>query len=136
MTESNDPGAIARELLIRLDAAVSRRDLAATLSLFVEDSSVILIGSEAGETAVGPDALAEFFRHLFTRPITFRWEWPNPIEGRSHGDVVWFYADGEVVERTATHAHRTPYRFTGIAQPIDGSWRLAMIHGAEPVPPK
>jgi hypothetical protein len=105
------------------------------LSLFVEDGSVILIGSEADESAVGSDGLAEFFRHLYTRPITFRWEW-RAVEGRSHGDVVWFYADGNVVERTAEHEHRTPYRFTGVARLIDGAWQLALLHGAEPAAPK
>ncbi len=133
---AHDPVEVARELLVRLDAAVSSRDLDATSVLFVDDPSVTLIGSEAGETAVGSDALVQFFRRLYTRPITFRWEWPNPIEGRSHGEVVWFFADGEVVERTAGREHRTPYRFTGVAVPVDGSWRLALIHGAEPVPPK
>jgi hypothetical protein len=136
VTPPDDPVEVARDLLTRLGAAVSSRDLDATLVLFVDDPSVILIGSEANETAVGSDALVQFFRHLYTRPITFRWEWPNPIEGRSHGDVVWFFAHGEVVERTTHHNHRTPYRFTGVARLVDGTWRLALIHGAEPVPPK
>lgn len=136
MTPTNDPAEVARELLTRLDVAVSSRDLDATLSLFVDNPSVTLIGSEAGETAVGSDALAQFFRHLYTRPITFGWEWPNPIEGASYGDVIWFFADGEVVEHTAHHDNRTPYRFTGVALQVDGTWRLALIHGAEPVPPK
>lgn len=132
----HEPIGVARELLTLLDVAVSNRDLDATLALFVDDPSVILIGSEAEESAVGSEALVRFFRHLYTRPITFRWEWPNPIACGSHGNVVWFFADGEVVERTAHNEHRTPYRFTGVALEVDGTWRLALIHGAEPVPPK
>lgn len=133
---SNDPVGIARDLLTRLDDAISSRDLVATLSLFDDDPSVILVGSEAGEIAVGSEELDEFFQRLYSRPITFRWEWPNPISGRAYGEVIWFLADGEVVETTHDSEHRAPYRFTGVALPVDGTWRLALIHGAEPTSPK
>lgn len=136
VTPPDDPVEIARELLNRLNVAVSNRDVEATMTLFVDEPSVILIGSESGETAIGSDALVQFFRHLYTRPITFQWEWPNPIKAGSHGAVVWFFADGEVVEHTTHDVNRTSYRFTGVALQVDGTWRLALIHGAEPVPPK
>jgi hypothetical protein len=132
----DDPVAVARDLLDRLQSAVSTADLEASVALFVSNPSLILVGSEAGEGAIGARELDAFFRHLYARPISFGWEWPKPIEARAHSGVVWFLADGEVVERTDGGEHRTPYRFTGVAVKAESTWCLAMLHGSEPATPK
>ena len=122
-------------LLIELGKAVSGRDLDATLELFDRSADVLLIGSEAGESAAGWTGLQAFFRHLYQRPIGFHWEWDH-LATRRRDSVVWFQADGSVVETTDSDVHRTPYRFTGVAFEDCGRLRLTMLHGSEPVTPK
>ena len=124
-----------RGLLTELGKAVTSRDVDASLALFDKDTDVRLLGSEAGESATGWDELGDFFRHLYARPIGFRWEWDR-VDTRQRDSVVWFLADGAVVETVGTEEHRSPYRFTGVAFEDCGALRLAMLHGAEPVPPK
>ncbi len=122
-------------LLIELGKAVSGRDLDASLALFDRAADVLLLGSEAGESATGWDELEAFFRHLYARPIGFRWDWDH-VATRQRDSVVWFLADGSVVETKGTDDHRTPYRFTGVAFEDCGALRIAMLHGAEPAAAK
>lgn len=124
-----------RGLLIELGKAVSGRDREASLALFANDADVLLLGSEAGESATGRDELDAFFRHLYERPIGFCWEWDRVVT-RRRDSVVWFLAEGSVVETVGAADHRTPYRFTSVALEDCGALRFAMLHGAEPVAAK
>jgi hypothetical protein len=125
-----------RELLTELDESVRSRDLARTLDLFAPETEVLLLGSEAGESATGWDELVGFLTHLYSRPIRFGWAWDR-VEARARGEAVWFMAEGDVVEATDAGDRRTPYRFTGVAIRVDDlRLKLALIHGSEPVSPK
>lgn len=120
-------------LLSRLGAAVGSRDREATLALFARDASVVFVGSEAGEQAFGWAELSAWLDRLYARPIAFRWEWSR-IEESARGDVVWFLADGDVVETVGSAESRTPYRMSGVA--YGSPPLLALVHGSEPVAPK
>ncbi|HEV2891738.1 MAG TPA: nuclear transport factor 2 family protein [Frankiaceae bacterium] len=120
-------------LLRRLGEAVGSRDHEATLALFAPDASVVFVGSEAGEQAFGWAELRAWLDHVYARPIAFRWEWSR-IETSSRGDVVWFLADGDVVETVGASESRTAYRMSGVA--YGSPPLLALVHGSEPVAPK
>jgi hypothetical protein len=51
------------EALDRLNSLMDRRDIT-VLSEFDDRANVLLIGSEEGEIAEGPEALAALFRHV------------------------------------------------------------------------
>jgi hypothetical protein len=67
--------AIQQQVLAVLGAfnnQLAARDLDGVLGLFVSDPDVTLVGSEAGEIAVGPGELRAFFLRIFARAGTFR----------------------------------------------------------------
>ena len=119
-------------LLVELGKTVSGRDVEASLALFDRDADVLLLGSEADRSASGWEELEEFFRHLCARPVSLDREWDR-VASRQRDSVVWFLAEGSAVEKTGADAHRTPYRFSGVASEDCGSLRFALLHGAEPV---
>lgn len=125
-------------VLAVLDAfneTLGRRDVDATLALFVSDADVTLIGSEADESAEGPPELRAFFEAIFRRPGTFRFEW-GKCTISSRGDVAWFFADATARYTEDQHVAAVPYRTTGILERREDRWLLAHYHGSEPVSPK
>ena len=124
-----------RAVLAVLDAfndALGRRDLEATLALFVTDADVTLVGSEVGETATGPSELRSFFERIFARPGTFFFEWRSCTVS-ARGEVAWFFADAAARytehERVATVSYRT----TGILEWREDRWLFVQYHGSEPI---
>lgn len=119
---------VVRELLDALNAAVAARDLERTLALFTGD--VVLLGSEAEETAVGQDELRAFLTRFFQRPYTVRWHGDDLTVGDAAG-VVWFLLVGELV-RSGGQEQRSPYRLSAVLLAEGGTYRIAQFHGSEP----
>jgi len=120
------------DVLQTLNGHLAGRDLEGVLGLFVSDPDVTVIGSEAGEIAVGPSELRAFFQRLFARPGTFRFEW-RTCRVSSEGDVAWFFADALAHYSEPGNAAAVPYRTTGVLARRDDRWRFAHYHGSEPV---
>jgi ketosteroid isomerase-like protein len=111
---------------------LAARDLDGVLGLFVSDPDVTLVGSEAGEIAVGPGELPAFFQRIFARPGTFRFEW-RTCRVSAEGDVAWFFADAVAHYREPEGVASVPYRTTGVLTRRGDRWLFAQYHGSEPV---
>ena len=120
------------EILRAFNDHLAARDLKAVLGLFVSDPDVTLVGSEVGEIAVGPSELRAFFRRVFARRGTFRFEW-RTCRVLAGGDVAWFFADTLAHYNEPENAATVPYRTTGVLVRRGDRWRLAHYHGSEPV---
>ena len=124
-----------QELDVVLDAlihALVDRDLAGTLVCFTSEKEPAVVGSEAGEMALGRSEVEGFFRRIYARPQPFRFDFPER-SWSVHGDVAWLTADGSVVEPAATEGK--PYRLTAVCVVEDGTWKLALWSGSEPADP-
>jgi hypothetical protein len=116
--------------LDRLIEAVAARDLAASLAAFSVDHDPALLGSESGEVAMGTERIEAFFRRLYSRPGSFRFDLPDRTWAQ-HESVAWVVAEGSVVE--PSEATAKPYRMSGVFIRERGAWKLALWSGAEPV---
>lgn len=132
LMKAND--ATEREVLDVLRAFtdhLAARDLEGVLGLFVSDPDVTLVGSEAGEIAIGPSELRAFFRRIFARPGTFRFEW-RTCRVSAGGAFAWFFADALAHYSEPGNDATVPYRTTGVLARRGDRWRLAHYHGSEP----
>jgi ketosteroid isomerase-like protein len=98
---------------------VAAKRLEQTLAAFSGDPDCKLIGSEAGEEALGPAALRKFFVGMFARPSTFSVTWRSR-RASINGDTAWFSA--EVDTHMSTGDRTGPYRITGVLVRRDGLW--------------
>ena len=128
--EDPPPEAIVDSALTTLVSCTRRRDLPGTLDLFADDAA--FFGSDEGEFARGRDDLREFLTTIYAEPITYGWTWGHPVAGR-HGDVVWFVALSQVILEGEGAPPPVPYRLSGVLCFVDGSWRFALLNGAQPV---
>lgn len=135
MQADEDIEAAVRAVLRAVNDALERRDLDGLLTLFASDPDVSLIGSEAGETAVGPSELRMFFEGLFARAGTFSFDWDSSTVS-ARGDIAWFVADASTRYLEGQHVTEIPYRTTGILERQQDRWLLIHYHGSEPVPPQ
>ncbi|MBV8445423.1 MAG: nuclear transport factor 2 family protein [Candidatus Dormibacteraeota bacterium] len=119
-------------VLDALIQALVHRDLAGTLACLSSRQEPAVLGSEAGELALGRNGVERFFRRIYATPQPFRFDFPRR-SWSVHGDVAWLTADGSVVEPAATD--RKPYRLTAVFIFEDGAWRLALWSGSEPASP-
>ncbi|MBV9413016.1 MAG: nuclear transport factor 2 family protein [Acidimicrobiia bacterium] len=117
-------------MLDALIQALVNRDLAGTLVCLSSRQEPAVVGSEAGEVAMGRDGVEGFFRRIYARPQPFRFDFPSR-SWRVQGDVAWLTADGSVLEPTA--ADDKAYRLTAVFVLEDGAWKLALWSGAEPI---
>ena len=124
------PEAIVDSALTTLVSCTRQRDLPGTLDLFVDDAAVF--GSDEGEFARGRDDLREFLTTIYAEPITYGWTWDDPVAGR-HADVVWFVAVSKVILEGEGAPSPVPYRLSGVLRLVGGSWRFALLNGAQPV---
>ena len=108
---------------------VAAKRLEQTLAAFSGDPDCKLIGSEAGEEAMGPAALRKFFVGMFARPSTFSVTWRSR-RASINGDTAWFSA--EVDAHMSTSDRTGPYRITGVLVRRDGLWLWQLYHGGEP----
>jgi ketosteroid isomerase-like protein len=119
------------DVLSGLNDQLAARDLDGVLGLFVADADVTLIGSEAGEIAVGPAELRAFFQRIFARAGTFQFEW-HSCRVSAHGDVAWFFADVLARYSAPEGVANVPYRTTGVLERRGDRWLLVHYHGSEP----
>ncbi len=111
---------------------LAARDLDGALGLFGSDPDVTLVGSEAGEIAVGPGELRAFFQRIFARAGTFRFEW-RTCHVSAESDVAWFFADAVAHYSGPEGVASAPYRMTGVLTRRGDRWLFAQYHGSEPV---
>lgn len=98
---------------------------------FAPDADALLVGSEAGEVASGPDQIGEFFRAILAQPLTIAFDW-RETRATVAGDQAWLFAAGDVVLRTEGSERRSAYRLTGVFQRRGGKWLWKHFHGSEP----
>jgi len=125
---------IEKEVLIalqRLKEAFQTRNVKAALESFVADEGVVIVGSEAGETAEGVEQLRTYFEKVLSGPITYDFQWEK-CDVNSIGDVAWLFANGRMETTSAAGHHRHPYRITGVLCRRGSEWMWAQYHGSEP----
>ncbi len=115
----------------RFNEVVPARDLPATMALFAQEADVLLLGSEAGEVAMGRGELLRFFTRIYSRPVRYSWVWRRRTVS-CIGDIAWVFAEGEIVVRGVEGEKRGPFRLTGVLEKREGRWLLAQFHGSEP----
>lgn len=120
--------------LDEFNAAWTNRDLDGLLSQFVQDADVVLLGSEDGETARGPDELARLLAFFFEEPVSYRWDW-HRREVFPFGEAAWVVAEGPIIETGPDGEARAPYRISGILEHRNGKWLWRLFHGSSPDPP-
>lgn len=119
------------EALERLNSLVGRRDLT-VLTEFDDAADVLLVGSEEGEIAEGPEALDLLFRHIFDLPVRIDWSWRN-VRVSCVGEVAWIFAEGHVNMTSDSGQKQMPYRLSGVLERRKGKWKWRHFHGSEPV---
>jgi hypothetical protein len=120
------------DVLDEFGRSISNQDLDAALATFSLRPDVLLVGSEAGEVAKGPEALRSFLELVLNSGSRITWQW-STRHGAIFGDAGYVFAEGEVIVTSATATSRQPYRMTGILVREGTEWRLLCFHGAEPV---
>lgn len=118
-----------------LSAAFAARDVERCLACYTSDDDISYVGSEAGESAHGREAVRRLLTELFRRPEAYTWD-PTSLVKHPVGDVIHVTADA------TGHATRDdggrddyPYRLTGLLQPTDSGWKWRVCAGAEPTIP-
>src|SRR5262245_8259430 len=107
--------------------AIAARKLEEALAAFSGDPDCRLIGSEAGEEAIGPAELRCFLSGMFERSSTFTVAWRSR-RASVDGDTAWFSAETEA--RMSTSNRQGTYRMTGVLIRRDGRWLWQLYHGA------
>ena len=129
----NDPATDAIEVL---SEAFRHRNVGQALECFTDDPGTTYAGSEAGEVAVGRQALHNLLQQIFARDEAYSWAplqvWSSPL-----GDcrVVMAELTGRVHRPEGAHDEEFPYRLSGILRHDGGSWRWVLCHAAEPTTP-
>lgn len=116
--------------LHRLNALMGAKDLG-ILHAFDDDADVLLVGSEIDEVVQGPAALRVFFENLFAQDVSIGWDWSR-IDTGAQGNILWFFAEGQVVLDRGRQQDRRPYRLSGVLVRRDGTLRWRQFHGSEP----
>ncbi len=111
--------------------ALETNRLDAALACFAPDPDAALIGSEAGEIAIGAQAIRSFLSSLLERPGP-RFEMSEPVALSASGDTAWFAGDA-IVEVAGM---RVPYRLAGVLVRREDRWLWALFSGSEPIPPR
>ena len=119
------------DVLDEFERSVSKQDLNAALATFSIRPDVLLIGSEEGEVASGPEALRSFLGLVLNSGSRITWEW-STRHGAILGEAGYVFAEGEVVITSPTATSRQPYRMTSVLIREGAEWRLLCFHGAEP----
>lgn len=126
-----DTRSAVRAVLERFFHLVSTRDMR-VLAEFAPGDDVLLVGSDAGEIATGPQEIEAFFTRIFARPPTFSWK-SRRIHVSQAGDIAWFFADGEMTVESAQGPEKAPYRISGVLERIGDQWLWRQYHGSNPV---
>ena len=100
-----------------------------TVGCFTDDPDVMLIGSEAGERAIGPEALSAFFAALYAEPYRVLFTLPERRVS-AMGNVAW--VTGEGTYRLSTGGEERPYRLTAVLERRRDRWLWQLFSGSEP----
>ena len=100
-----------------------------SVAAFTNDPDVAVIGSEAGEAFVGPEALRAFFAELYARPYRVLFKLPDRRISAA-GNVAWFTGGGTY--RLSDGTDELPYRLTGVLEKRAGRWLWQLFSGSEP----
>jgi uncharacterized protein (TIGR02246 family) len=130
-TDGSATGPAIRDLLERLNQGFARQDVQHILDLFASDPEIVYLGSEAGETAIGPRQLRTLLEALFARPETYQWRW-----GQLHvsviGQLAWLSTEA-TLQVQGRERLELPYRITLVLQRRGDNWLVVHYHGSEPV---
>ncbi len=100
-----------------------------SVDAFTGDEDAMLIGSEPGEIAIGPEALRTFFAELYARPSRVLFTLPERRVS-AMGHVAWL--TGEGTYRLSTGGEELPYRLTAVLERRRDQWLLQLFSGSEP----
>lgn len=120
------------QLLEDFSRVVGARDLDGSLELFDLTADVLIVGSEEGYGAKGSDDVGGFFERLYSRDVTFSWDW-GEIMGDESDATSWGFADGHEIVKRQEGSERVPYRMSIVARQTNNKWRIVLLHGSEPV---
>jgi len=125
----NDPAKVVDMMLHGYVEALRARDLDGAMALFAPDAT--LIGSEPGGSAHSTDELHALHERIFTEPVTYGWQWRNPVATR-HGDVIWFAAKATWVIQGKGGAE-LPYQLSGVLYRTPAErWVFELFNGSRP----
>lgn len=129
-TDGSATGPTILHLLERLNQGFARHDVQQVLDLFAPGPQIVFIGSEAGETAIGPTQLRTLLEALFARPETYQWRWGQP-HLRVTGHLAWLTTEA-VLFVEGPERLQLPYRITLVLQRRANAWLIMHYHGSEP----
>ena len=121
------------QLLEEFSREVAVRNLDDSIELFDLTAEVVIVGSEEGYGAKGSDDVRGFFERLYSRDVTFSWDW-SEIKGGQSDTVSWGFAEGHEIVKRQEDSKRVPYRMSIVAREIGKRWRIVLLRGSEPVP--
>jgi hypothetical protein len=101
-----------------------------SVAAFTGDEDAMLIGSEPGEIAIGPEALSAFFAELYAKPYRVIFTLPERRVS-ALGTVAWL--TGEGTYRVSTGGEELPYRLTAVLERRRGIWLWQLFSGSEPM---
>jgi uncharacterized protein (TIGR02246 family) len=119
------------KVLQDINNSCASKNVQQVLDLFADDADVVLLGSEEGEKAIGRIELEGQFRRLFSRPMTysFEWKWHSVSVEDS---VAWVVAEMLVHARTSDQHQSSPYRLTLVLVKRGDKWLIMHWHSSEP----
>lgn len=103
--------------------------LAETLACFTDDPDVALIGADAGEVVVGPEALRAFFAELYAKPDRLMFML-SERQVSAAGPVAWFTGSGTYNLSTGTEP--VAFRLTGVLERRRDIWLWQLFSASEP----
>lgn len=118
-------------LLDELAVALAEADWRSVVDLFSDSDEVIMVGSEAAETAVGRSELTRLWRRVLSRGQKYQWNW-SLLRTVQRGHLAWVYASATVSVESSSGVQEMEYRATLVVERQGADWKILMYHGAEP----
>lgn len=118
-----------KELIDRYLDAYNARDIDALTTAVATDETLIVYGTDEGENWYGWKAFSRVTEKLFHAVEEIFWERGEPkVFFSTDGNIAWFAE--ELVGRFMALGveHRSPIRFSGVAENRDGEWKIVHIH--------
>lgn len=122
------------DVLATLDefsGAFARRTQERVMAMFTTDAHSVFIGSEAGETAIGPNALEIRLKAIFSRPESYSWEWKWRSVSAAES-VAWVTAGAVVQAKGGGRDPALSHRPTVVMEKRGHSWLWKQYHGSDP----
>lgn len=112
---------------------MSERNVDAAVACFVPGPNAVLIGSGVDERRVGEAQIREHFNRDFAQSdwLTMRWIKRGVVPV---GTVFASWGEGEIEAEVAGDRVETRFRFTAVADRVDGQWRFVQGHLSFPAP--